>query len=59
MIVRAIMKAWSRFAKDPKDGLTKFGWPVYDSSKDTVVVLGGRNSSAIKFVNRKTMDTTC
>jgi cholinesterase len=24
------MKAWATFAKDPQNGLTKLGWPIYD-----------------------------
>jgi hypothetical protein len=27
-----IRQAWAEFAKDPKNGLTKFGWPSYDES---------------------------
>jgi hypothetical protein len=53
------MTAWATFAKDPHDGLTKLGWPVYDPTKDTLIVLGGINDSSIKFVNRKTFDVGC
>jgi hypothetical protein len=53
------MTAWATFAKDPMNGLTKLGWPVYDGSKETTIVLGGRNSSVIKFVDRKTVDIGC
>jgi cholinesterase len=27
-----IRKAWTDFAKDPVNGLVKFGWPLYDGS---------------------------
>jgi cholinesterase len=29
---QTIMNAWTVFAKDPKEGLMKFGWPVYDDA---------------------------
>jgi cholinesterase len=53
------MNAWASFAKDPHNGLKKLGWPTYDSGKPTLVVLGGRNSSAIRFVDRKIVDVGC
>jgi cholinesterase len=53
------MTAWATFAKEPKDGLTKLGWPKYDPAKETLVVLGGRNDPKISFVNRKTFDKKC
>jgi cholinesterase len=59
-MVSTIMKAWASFAKDPKEGLSKaMGWPVYDPSKPTVISLGGRNSSEVKFVDRMSNDGKC
>jgi hypothetical protein len=59
-MVGTIMKAWSSFAKNPQDGLSKvMGWPIYDPSKPTVVSLGGRNSSEVKFVDRMANDSKC
>jgi len=54
-----IMNAWASFAKDPQNGLKKLGWPIYDGEKPTLIVLGGRNSSAIRFIDRKTVDVGC
>ena len=53
------MTAWATFAKDPQNGLKKLGWPVYDPAKSTLIVLGGKNDSSVKFVNRKTFDVGC
>jgi carboxylesterase type B len=27
-------KAWATFAKDPENGLLKFGWPLYDEKRE-------------------------
>jgi cholinesterase len=29
-LAKTMMTAWTSFAKDPENGLSKFGWPVYD-----------------------------
>jgi cholinesterase len=58
-LTKDVMTAWATFAKEPKDGLTKLGWPVYDPVKESLIVLGGRNDPKIKFVNRKTFDKEC
>jgi hypothetical protein len=33
-MIRTVMSAWAAFAKDPKEGLTRFGWPVYDENSE-------------------------
>jgi len=55
-MAETIMTAWTSFAKDPKDGLKKLGWPVYDPDKPTVIILGGRNDASVKFVSRSEAD---
>jgi len=47
-----LRKAWTDFAKDPVNGLNKLGWPLYDEEKPTVIRIGGKDSSAVKFVQR-------
>jgi cholinesterase len=54
-----VRKAWASFAKDPKEGLTKLGWPVYDSSKPTLALLGDNNKPDIKYVSPATFDSVC
>ena len=29
-MIETVMGAWATFAKDPKEGLKKYGWPIYD-----------------------------
>ncbi|KAF2432318.1 alpha/beta-hydrolase [Tothia fuscella] len=53
--------AWTTFAKDPVNGLTKLGWPVYDekSTDPTLVRLGGKESSAVAYELRSKYDKGC
>ena len=40
--------AWVSFAKDPRNALKQFGWPLYDPDQNTLVELGFEgNVSAI------------
>lgn len=54
----SLRQAWSAFAKDPVNGLTKLGWPLYDekSADPTLIRLGGGNSSEIVFERRGMYD---
>jgi cholinesterase len=54
-----IRTAWSTFAKNPKEGLTKLGWPIYDPSRPTLVVLGANNKPEITFANPNVYDGAC
>jgi cholinesterase len=54
-----VRKAWAAFAKDPKHGLTKFGWPVYDGTKETLALLGEGNKPDIKYVKGSKFDAVC
>jgi cholinesterase len=54
-----IRKAWAAFAKDPSEGLTKLGWPIYDEKKPTLVLLGEESKADIKFVSPDRFDGVC
>jgi len=59
-LAKIMMHAWASFAKDPEHGLTKeMQWPVYDPKGNTVIELGGANSSKITDLSVKTEDSTC
>jgi len=58
-LAKTMMTAWTSFAKDPENGLSKLGWPVYDPKNPTVVQLGGDGSSAVTFALAKTFDSRC
>jgi cholinesterase len=59
VLSKKVRKAWASFAKDPKEGLSKLGWPLYDSSKPTLALLGDNNKPDIKFVSPATYDSAC
>jgi cholinesterase len=53
-----LRQAWTRFAKDPVNGLYKMGWPMYDE-KDAdpmLIRLGGKNSADIAVEHRSKYD---
>jgi len=51
--------AWAAFAKDPKQGLTKYGWPEYDTKKDTLIRLGYENITGVNVINPYRYDADC
>ncbi|TVY37926.1 Cholinesterase [Lachnellula subtilissima] len=51
--------AWAAFAKDPVKGLTTYGWPSYDVSKDTLIRLAYDNITGTNAVNPAMYDANC
>ncbi|SZF00863.1 unnamed protein product [Blumeria hordei] len=54
-----IRGAWSAFAKDPSDGLTKYGWPKYDPTQDTLVRIGRKDIPGPSLINPYRYDADC
>jgi carboxylesterase type B len=55
-MVKALMHAWASFAKDPQNGLTGLGWPLYHTNNPMVMQLGGPNSAKISSLPREKFD---
>ncbi|KAL1963028.1 hypothetical protein VTN77DRAFT_8776 [Rasamsonia byssochlamydoides] len=51
--------AWASFVSDPAEGLTKFGWPVFDPNGNTLIRLGYLNDPTPSFINPAVYDTVC
>lgn len=50
--------AWVAFAKNPVNGLVKYGWPKYGPNAETLVKLGNGSAEAI-LAKGDIYDTGC
>lgn len=51
--------AWAAFAKNPAEGLTKYGWPSYNTSGDTLIRLAYDNNTGTNAANPYLYDANC
>ena len=51
--------AWAAFAKDPKNGLSNYGWPTYNTSRDTLIRLAYNNITGSNVINPYRYDADC
>ncbi|KAI9781661.1 MAG: hypothetical protein M1839_005878 [Geoglossum umbratile] len=58
-VEKYVMKAWARFAKRPKKGLGKLGWPRYNATTETLIQLGKGNETTASFALPATFDAAC
>lgn len=51
--------AWATFAKDPKQGLTNFGWPEYSTKGNTLIQLAFNDTLGPNLNQGDAYDDTC
>ncbi|KAF1945365.1 cholinesterase precursor [Clathrospora elynae] len=57
--IKYMQGAWAAFSRDSQKGLTKYGWPAYKTSKNTLVELVYNNSPKPDFVDPAVYDAAC
>lgn len=56
---RYIQGAWAAFGRNPKKGLSAYGWPEYDSDCPSLVRLGYENQPVPSIVDPDVYDAVC
>ena len=51
--------AWAAFAKDPVNGLTKYGWPQYSPNTSSLIRIAYNNQTGPNLVTGNTYDIDC
>lgn len=51
--------AWAAFAKDPVNGLTAYGWPLYNASAPTLIRLAYNNQTGTNAALPSLYDAAC
>jgi hypothetical protein len=57
--VRLVQRAVAAFTEDPKEGLTKLGWPVFDLEKKSWGEIAVNNKAKVTFAKPEKYDANC
>ncbi|KAF8058783.1 carboxylesterase [Lyophyllum atratum] len=58
--VKFVQRAWVAFARDPQQGLVKFGWPKYAPDTTSLAQIGNFfNQTGVVFTQGQLLDFTC
>jgi len=58
-IGRYFRGAWATFAKDPVNGLTKYGWPQYSLNTSSLIRIGYNNQTGPNLAIGNLYDVDC
>jgi cholinesterase len=58
-LTKVMQNAWLAFANDPVNGLSEFGWPLFESGEETLVRLGFGNTAEPDFVKPEVYSGNC
>lgn len=58
-LTHIMQTTWTSFADNLVDGLTSRGWPQFDQSKDSYVLLGKDNISSAQFAAPSDWNSPC
>jgi len=57
---RYVQSAWVAFARNPRQGLINFGWPLYNPNTTSLAQLGGvTNQTGVAFTQGSLIDSPC
>lgn len=56
---RYMQGAWAAFGRDPHNGLSKYGWPRYNPSTSSLVLLAPDNKATSEIVDPAVYDESC
>ncbi|KAF4342088.1 triacylglycerol lipase V precursor [Fusarium beomiforme] len=58
-LTKLMQNAWFSFSDDPASGLSKLGWPKFNPSGKTLIVLGNNTEPRVDFVKPSVFDAPC
>ena len=54
-----MQSAWAAFANDTTKGLSKFGWPLFDRERESLIEIAYNNSAVARFAAPQDFDSVC
>ncbi|KAK5118771.1 hypothetical protein LTR85_007977 [Meristemomyces frigidus] len=58
-MIALMQGAWAAFARDPVNGLTAYGWPEYDPSTESLILLALNDTPTAEFVIPSVYNAAC
>jgi len=58
-MVKLFQRALAAFVEDPKNGLTRLGWPRYDAERESLIELAVGNQPRVTFAKPEKYERSC